>query len=401
MFEPDGTVLVWMLWLMAFAGLITAALLWPRLAVRSPMAFLGRFGMQLAASALVVLAVAGTLNQQNGWYGSWADLSNDLTGSAPTIGPQALHGDLNGLHRYNARAAALANRQAQRQFGAPRAVFQQSVHLRGGPAPLGHYVQVRVPGLGPAAGRSAGKVLVWLPPTYADGSQQQTYPVIEAFGGIPGSPQDYSKRMNLQKIIVQAHQTAGLVEPVVVIPDYTPGGLDTECVNAPGVAMETWLNTTIPAWVTRHLRVRPGASSWATMGFSAGGFCAEVSAFLHPQQFGTALLFGTYNKPIWGDWHPFGKNSATPARYDILSVALRRPPPIDVWVEDSESDRFSAPQVRRLVAVVHQPTSLTTVKLIGAGHRFSVWQAAMPGALAWLARSEPGFQANVPGSAQA
>jgi len=391
-FEPDGTAVVWLLWVVAFIALVAVAGVWPWLVVRSPLAFLGRFGLQLLASSLVVLAVAGTLNQQNGWYGSWSDLSNDLTGTAPTISQQAVHGPLNGVDRSDSRAAAAASRQAQKEFGTQRAAFQRSAKLRGGSPPEGQYIEVKVRGLGRAAGRSAGKVLVWLPPGYVNGPQQQTYPVIEAYGGIPGSPQDYSKRMDLQKIIVQAHRTAGLVEPIVVIPDYTPGALDTECVNAPGIAMETWLTTTVPAWATRHLRVRPDRNSWATMGFSAGGYCAEVAAFLHPAQYGAALLFGTYNKPIWGSWRPFGKNSAGPARYDMLAVLRDMPPPIDIWVENSESDRFSSPRVRQLVAAAHSPTSVTTVVLKGAGHRFGVWQAAMPSAIDWLARSEPGFR---------
>lgn len=401
MFQPGGTALVSLLWVVAALALVGVVLIWPRLAARSPLAIFGRAGAQLLGSALLVLAVASTLNQQNGWYGSWADLSNDLSGSAPTIGRQAVHGDLNGAYREDGQAAQAANRLAQREFGIQRAAFEQSNHLRSGPSPLGQYVQVTVPGLSPVAGRRAGRVLIWLPPAYLDGPQQQTYPVIEAYGGIPGSPQDYSKRMNLQQILVRAHRSSGLIEPIVVIPDYTPGGLDTECTNSPGVAMETWLTTTVPAWVTHHLRVQPGRSSWATMGFSAGGFCAEVTGLLHPAQYSAVLLFGTYNRPIWGNWLPYGKKSVSPARYDMLAVLSHRPPPVDVWVEDSESDRFSAPQVLRLVAAAHHPTSVTTVRLIGAGHRFGVWQAAMPTAIAWLARSEPGFRGHLPVSAAA
>ncbi|MBO1753787.1 esterase family protein [Allobranchiibius sp. CTAmp26] len=391
MFEPNSAVLVVLLWVLSAAAIVAVALVWPLLAARRPTMVLGRLATQVGASALAVLAVAATLNQQNGWYASWSDLARDISGTPPAVQREALKGNLQSA-QYNGREAAAANLRAQRLFGAERAVFARNAKLRISSVPHGQWVHVVIPGLGRAAGRGAGKAMVWLPPAYVDGPQQATYPVIEAYAGVPGSPADYSKRMGLQNIIVHAHQAAGLVEPVVVVPDYTPSGIDTECTNSGGIAMETWLTKTVPAWTVRHLRVRPDKASWAVMGFSAGGFCAEVSAFLHPQQYGAALLFGTYNNPDWGNWLPYGRRNAWPARYSMLSVVRRQPPPVDVWVEVSEGDRFAGPPSENLIRATHGRMSVTAVYLAQAGHRFDVWQAVMPRALEWLAHAEPGFR---------
>lgn len=394
MFEPSSTDLVWVLWVVAVLGIVAVALVWPKLAGRGVAVLLGRLGTQLGASALVVLAVAATLNQQNGWYGDWPDLVHDLTGSSPAVQHVALKGQLQVAQRYNAHEAVESDVRAQHAFGAQRAAFQRATKLRTGLSPQGQYVRVVVPGLGAAArrGRTVGEVLIWLPPSYVDGASQATYPVIEAFHGQPGGPDDYSKRLKLQNMLVRAHQRVGLVEPVVVIPDFLPSGIDTECTDSPGIAMEIWLTKTVPEWVVRHLRVRPDKESWATLGFSAGGFCAEVSTFLHPQTFGSAMLFGTYDWPDWSNWLPYKRHNAWPARYNMLSVLKDRPPPVDVWVEVSGGDRFSSPPSQALIKYAHAPTSVTAVYLRDAGHRFSVWQAAMPRALDWLARSEPGFE---------
>lgn len=293
MLEPRSSVLVLLLWVLAVVALLTVALCWPKLAGRGIAVLLARLCTQVGASALVVLAVAGTLNQQNGWYGNWADLGRDLAGAAPTVHREATRGQVQAARTYDRPAAVAANQRVQRAFGGERAAFQRSAKLRTAPSPNGQYLRVVVPGLGPAAGKARGKVLIWLPPSYVSGAPDATYPVIEAFAGIPGGPDDYPKRIGVQQMIVRAHTSAGLVEPIIVIPDYTPGGLDTECVDSPGVAMDTWLNETVPMWVLHHLRARPDKESWAVLGFSAGGFCAEVSAFLHPARFGAAMLFGS------------------------------------------------------------------------------------------------------------
>lgn len=64
-------------------ALTLAALLWG--ALRAPgrkgvRGVLGRLGVQVLTSALVVLSVATVLNRQNEWYVSWGD----LFGSSPT-----------------------------------------------------------------------------------------------------------------------------------------------------------------------------------------------------------------------------------------------------------------------------------------------------------------------------
>ncbi|NYJ75938.1 alpha/beta hydrolase [Allobranchiibius huperziae] len=391
MLEPNSVALVVLLWVSFAAAVVAVVVLWPRLARRRPLALLGRLGTQVGASALVVLAAAATLNQQNGWYGTWSDLGRDLMGTPPSVQRVAVKGDLQTAGQYSASAAAEADLRAQRLFGPERAVFARDAKLHVAPGPHGQWLHVVIPGLGKAAGRGAGKAMIWLPPAYVDGPSQATYPVIEAYAGIPGSPADYQKRMGLQNIIVRAHQKSGLIEPVVVVPDYTPSGIDTECTNSGGIDMETWLTKTVPAWTVRHLRVRPDKESWAVMGFSAGGFCAEVSAFLHPQQYGSVMLFGTYNNPSWGNWTPYGRRSIWPARYSMLNVVRQTPPPVDVWIEVSEGDRFAGPPSRSLINAAHGRMSVTSVYLPGAGHRFDVWQAVMPVALEWLGHAEPGF----------
>ncbi len=394
MFGPASDLVVGALWFAALAALVGVAVCWHRLNGHGLKMILARLGTQVGASMLVVLAVASLLNQQNGWYGSWSDLGRDLSGASPSVQRTAVKGQAQVEQEYDPRGAQAADDAAQLRFGAQRSTFQQKTPLRPNPAPTGQYIRVVVPGLGPAAGKRAGKVLIWLPAEYLTGPHDRTFPVIQAYAGVPGGPDDYDKRMQLQKMIVTATQTSGLLSPIVVIPDYTPSKLDTECTDSAAIGMESWLNKTVPDWVVAHLRVRPDRQSWAVMGYSAGGYCAAMSVFLHPQRFGAAMLFGSYNSPILSNWHPWGSYPKWPARYNLLDTVRHRPPPVDVWIEVSTGDRFSEPASAALIRAVRTPTSLTAVYLRGAGHRFDVWASAMPRSLAWLARTLPGFGAH-------
>jgi hypothetical protein len=41
---------------------------------------------------------------------------------------------------------------------------------------------------------------------------------------------------------------------------------------------------------------------------------------------------------------------------------------------------------------VRSPTAVTATVLTNAGHRMSVWENMLPGALTWLGSNVPGFQ---------
>jgi pimeloyl-ACP methyl ester carboxylesterase len=78
-----------------------------------------------------------------------------------------------------------------------------------------------------------------------------------------------------------------------------PAGVDTECVNGAGgnPQLEIWLAQDVPNWVARTFRVQTDQAAWATIGLSAGGWCAAMVAMLHPAQFAAAIVLGGYFRP--------------------------------------------------------------------------------------------------------
>jgi hypothetical protein len=173
-----------------------------------------------------------------------------------------------------------------------------------------------------------------------------------------------------------------------------PPGVDTECVDGPGTypRVETWVTRDIPAWVLRTFRAEPDRDAWATIGLSAGGWCAALATMRHPRQYAAAIILGGYFHPEFSpNYRPFGLRSAEGDYYDLIALAEHQAPPVALWLETSHSDPISYPSSAKLLAVAHAPLSVQALILPHAGHRLSIWRDLLPRVVAWLGANLPGF----------
>ncbi|NHN56804.1 esterase family protein [Calidifontibacter sp. DB0510] len=246
---------------------------------------------------------------------------------------------------------------------------------------------------GPRSGIST-KVMVYLPEGY-DPKQRRTYPVILALHGFPGHPQSLFAGVHFDRQVDAAVAMHKLAAPIVVVPEInSPADVDTECVNAPGgLQTETWLAADIPQWVVSHFRVQTARTSWATFGYSFGGWCSAMLGIKHPDIFGGSIVMQGYFRPDFDvSYEPFKPGSAAWNGYDLVKLARQRPPALALWVLASKQDGLSYPSTAALVKYARRPLSITAVLLKTGGHRGSVWVPRTPEALDWLGRSLPGFQ---------
>src|ERR1035437_168473 len=377
----SGTVTIWVLWLLAAATFVWGVLSWPKAKATGRLAglwgaHLRRSLAQLAVVATALLAVAGTLNAQYDWYSSWNDLGTAFAGGDSSAGSsQPIHA---GGH-----------------LAAPiRSVREPQIKgLNPDPGPDGQYVTVTLPG---PVSKVSASVVLWLPQSYTRrGSAHRHYPVLELFHGIPGSPREYSYDINLGKMVAGLAVAGRIREAILVMPDSSPHQVDTEGVNggSRGPAMEDWLTKDIPNWVRHNLRVQPDRQSWATMGLSTGGFCSSMAAMLHPATYGAAIELGGYMSPLFDShYRPFTHGSTAWKRYDLVTLAAKAPPPVELWLETSKTDSLSYVGNARLIATATAPMAVTADVLQDAGHRMSVWVAVMPTALHWLGATMSGFR---------
>ena len=361
------------------AAFLAMVVFWNTFAGRSPGRVGARVGMLLLVNALVLLTAGVRLNDQYLFFASWADLHGALTG---TVTQTRL---AKGV------APATAGRQVVRGQSAPVAS-----HVR--PLPRGAFDSTGF-GSFTVHGRASGitsTVVVQLPPGYlARANAHRTYPVLEAFSGYPGAPDQWIRTMNLPGAVAQQVALGHMRSALIVEPQqWVPPGVDTECTNgSPGNPQaETWIAVDVPNWIAHHFRVNAARSSWAAIGLSAGGFCAAVAGMLHPAQFGGVINMGGYYRPELSPFYqPYPPHSPLAARYDLVALA-KRPPALAIWMETSHTDVVSYHSSSAFLRDARPPLSIRAVVLRNAGHRISLWQALLPESLQWLGSALPGFR---------
>lgn len=381
-----GGVLLFLLWVLsvtAFGWIVIR----PRSTGPGFTSALRRAGYQVVVLATVLLAVGVTLNDQYGWYANWGDVASSFGGSSP-----------GSVVAAGAAAAAAASsttggstdHSAVSLSSLPRLA---TLGLADRTGPAGG--QVRVYTVAGPISRVSSTISVWFPPQYTDPAlADHRFPVLEAFHGAPGTPRQLWYNMALGPLVAKATAAGQLAPSVVVMPAWTPGGIDTECVDggAGQPQMEQWLTRDVTSWVEHHLRVADDRGSWATFGLSAGAWCASMLAMLHPDLYSAAISLGGYYQPTFeSPYVPFKPNGPQWDHYDLVKVARDRPPATALWVQTSKTDPVSYGTTRELLAATRAPTSVTADVLPNAGHRMGVWVGLLPQTLRWLAATAPGF----------
>lgn len=145
----------------------------------------------------------------------------------------------------------------------------------------GAVVRLDIPG--PASSFRHRRALVWLPPA-AQGPPATPLPVVMMLAGTPGRPDDLLRAAGLATIASRYAAAHGGVAPILVFPDHNGSFAgDTECVDGPRGAAETYLTVDVPRFVSATFGTRP--SGWGIFGYSEGGTCALTLSLRHPDLF--------------------------------------------------------------------------------------------------------------------
>lgn len=374
-----GTGFLVLMAALTLVAIAVAVMSWSSLAGPGGGKILGRLGVLLLINLLVLLTAAIQVNDQYLFFAGWSDLKGALTGTITAT----------TLRRGGAASTAARNHVAG-------AAARAGTVLP--PLPLNRMTPNRVItySVRGASSGLTGVVSVQLPPGYTAAGNNTRYPVMEAFQGYPGTTQQWITTMDLggaMATAVASHQMG----PALIVEPQTefPLGTDTECVNGrPGLPqVETFLTVDVPNWITHHFRVRTDRASWATIGLSAGGWCAAMAAMLHPAQYSASIVMGGYFRPEFGPlYQPFVPTGPLDHRYDLIRLARRNPPSLAMWLETSHADKLSYGSSAPFLKAARPPLALHAVVLQHAGHRIGLWQQLLPSSLQWLGSNVPGFR---------
>ncbi|MFI1091991.1 alpha/beta hydrolase [Streptomyces sp. NPDC020917] len=335
---------------------------WNRLPGPPAVRLAGRLGMVLVSQAAAVLAVLIWVNNTYGLYESWSDLMGD-----------------NGQVQLNAAGPG--------GHGAPAdpAVEKQAVFTTGQDGVL------RTTAIG-ARSHITGTVLVWLPPQYSQPAYRHTrFPVVELLPGYPGSPGAWFGAMGVGRemaALIAGHQVSPMI---LVAPKMNVlGRVDPGCADLPHGAMtSTWLGTDVPDLVRQHFRAEAGARHWATMGYSAGAYCAVNTALHHPGTFHAVVSLSGYNAP----------EASLVTRDPALARAnnpylelhnAKHQPNVVLLMAGSYQDSDTVYAAKALLSALHHQGTSRLLTIRRGGHNTQVWRAMLPTALGWLSQQVAG-----------
>ena len=229
--------------------------------------------------------------------------------------------------------------------------------------------------------------MVWLPPAFFTSPRPQL-PVVIMLAGVPGDPTNLLRAAHTGHIANDYAKAHGGRAPILVFPDHNGGFLeDTECVDGPRGAAETYLTVDVPAFVTRTYGLDPARRDWAIIGYSEGGTCATTLALRHPERFMAFV-------DIAGDLHPnaargpnerehtvnrlYGGAGEEFDAHDPLAL-LRRPmtpPPLAVFAAGTDDVR-AVTVARKLASATRGAGVVTSVHLYPGGHNFGLVHRAL------------------------
>lgn len=107
--------------------------------------------------------------------------------------------------------------------------------------------------------------------------------------------------------------------------------------------------------MTQHFRVRTDRLSWATLGYSYGGWCAASLGLRHPDVFGAAVVFPGYFRPQFSVG--FAPNGPGLHGFDLVALAATERPPVALWVLASKEDGTSWPTTQEFLGAARAPAT--------------------------------------------
>ncbi len=369
-----GSAFPVMLGLIGLALLVLLVLGVPRVS-KPPIAMLARGVNAVFLNATVLLLALVLLNNQYLFYANWDDLFGKATAAVATH----QGGDARKAAGVHIVGGALSH-------------IKLGTALPALPAPGSRVQKFEITG---QDSHVTGQIVVYLPPHYNPKSTTK-YPVIEVLHGFPASPTTAITRVHVGDYVDTAVTNHQLAQPILVIPQINnPESLDTECIDIPrGPYVETWLAVDIPRWTAEHFRIRTDRGSWATLGYSYGGWCSAVLGMRHSPTFAASIILLGYFRPDFTpEYDPIPASNPYLRQYDLVAVASRKPPPVALWILTSKQDGLSYPSTAALLKHAKPPLSVTADILNVGGHRAQVIMPAIPDSLVWLGHDLPEFHA--------
>ncbi len=345
------------------------------------------------SQAMAIALVADVVNRQNAFYVSWGDLlgTSKITSVAyqhgkvpPLVSNPTQIRVTHNSHQTGHYHAASGSVIVGRTFHPWPKTAQVSKDVYG-------WTRVNTTLVGPLS-HITGNISIHLPPGWTP-NPARAYPVVEVLGGYPGSITKIFNQLGAGQVFEEA-VNQHRYRPMIVVAVQDHGfHRDGECINTSAGLWGTWLAHDVPNWLTTHLAGTTDRTARVAVGFSMGGWCANMLSVKYPSVFASSISLGGYMQPSFDPPNPVKLSAAQRAQYNLPHILATNPPNIRMWVQTDALDKLSYPSEKLFIhKSVKAPASLMLVVTKGAGHNFRSVAYALPSALTWLGHVAPAFK---------
>lgn len=333
------------------------------------------------AVALCTIAAAGLINQYYAYFPTLDSIFAQHPAHEISLTELRSHGYL-GHHGRIVHAVTTPAGQA------PSVQHPSTAPGSGGAVPAGRLLHVTIPGT--RSGFRARAAWVYLPPVWFSDTRPQL-PVVLLLNGTPGSPDDWTRRVEIQRTADAYAAAHGGWSPIFVAADENGSFTgDTECVDRKGAMADTYLAVDVRDYIIRSFDSAPDARHWAVEGFSEGGTCAITLALRHPDLFRTFVDTSGESGPSLGSasktLHELF-NGSTSAEQSYDPAALLRAGHgrgMGGWFEVGSSDKTYAHVNQALARLASTNGVAVQIKQLAGVHNFHVFRAGFVDSFAWL-----------------
>ncbi len=232
---------------------------------------------------------------------------------------------------------------------------------------------------------------IYFPPAYFR-PRHPLLPVVVMLEGTPSTPDAWPRAGNAVATADGYAAAHGGVAPVLAFVDENGSFTgDSECVDGPSGAAETFLAVDVPRYLSALTGTAPDPHHWAIAGFSEGGTCALDLALRHPEVYGAFVdLAGDQAPSLGGPQQTlqqlYGGSGAAMAGHDPATLLRQRKTlPSAAWFGAGIGDRSHVSIIHRLADETRQAGITTSCVVLPGGHDWEFAAAAFRAVLPQLA----------------
>jgi len=348
------------LWLATSVAFLLTIFYWQKFSARKFGAIFARFTILILIQLLSFAAVGVTINRAGDFYDNWGDYfgtKNNLSSIA--LSPES-------VSTITADDVAKATRTRGGSL-----IFKRVI--TGTKSQVSDYIYVVTPPI------ISKKLLNEKTPTIG-----KKYNIVELFTGYPGSPRNWFDALQGVATLERMENTGQIPQTIAIIPaiNVVPG-IDTECLNIPGIAeVETWLTTDMKTFAQKFLGIdnRP----WATFGYSTGGWCSAEVSIRHQDQYNLSVSLAGYFTPSFSAGVAEKQRKALISEYDLFNSITKSKNPLRMLIIYSKREKFSYSSMN-FVAKSGSLILIREVEILNGGHNVNVWKPFVETGFRWIA----------------